>query len=152
MKWIVHCSICLYICTGHIVLPLSPRGQPRGHNFLGGCNGLFITLFLSCPILINHFNPFIFECPALFHFIFECPALLHHTHFSSKPGATPQGGMGAEQFDQRIRNIVPAFTIKVQNIWKYKIRNERKCNKNLKSLQNQTLINACNTCTILGAA
>ena len=31
-----------------------------------GCPGPFITLFLPCPALINHCNPLISECPALF--------------------------------------------------------------------------------------
>ena len=43
--------------------PILPRA-PRGHHFLVGCPSLFITLFLPCPALINHFNH---HCPFLSH-------------------------------------------------------------------------------------
>ena len=84
------------LCAGLIVLPVSPR-VPPGHNFFGDCPGLFITLFLPCPALINHFNPFIFECSALFSLHLQVPRPFYHTHFSLTPV-----GIGAEQFDRRI--------------------------------------------------
>ena len=77
------------LCPGQIGLPPSPA---RGHHFCFGCPGLFITFFLPWPALTNHFNTFIFQCPALFHFIFQSPALFYHTHFSSNNGAARGDG------------------------------------------------------------
>ena len=71
---------------------LIPPGTPRGHHFFGGCPGLFITLFLLSPALINHFNLFIFECPALSSLQFRVPRpFLSHT-LSSDPGAARGDG------------------------------------------------------------
>ena len=70
-----------------------PLGHHRGHHFLGGFPGLFITLFLPCPALINHFNPLIFECPALFSLHFRLPRpFLSHTFFLLPRGCP--GGWG----------------------------------------------------------
>ena len=78
-----------------------PPGYPRGHHFLGGCPGLFITLFLPCATLINHFNPLILECLALFSLHFPVPRpFLSHKCFLWPRGCP--GGIGAEQFDRRI--------------------------------------------------
>ena len=58
-----------------------PR-TPSVTSLFFGCPGLFITLFLPCPALINHFNPLIFECPALFSLHFSVPRpLLSHPYF-----------------------------------------------------------------------
>ena len=70
-----------------------PPGHPQGHHFFKGCPGLLITLFIPCPALYIN---------TLISLFFKCPALIHHTHFSSNPRASPEGEMGAEQFDQRI--------------------------------------------------
>ena len=84
----------LNLCAGQIALP-PPPGQPRRHHFFGGCPGLLITLFFPCPALYKHSN----------HSFFQCHALIYHTHFSSHLKAFP-GGMGAEQFDRRIKTIL----------------------------------------------
>ena len=60
-----------------------PTQHIQWHHFfllLPQSSYYFISTFLA---LINHFNCFIFRCPALFHFILQCPALYYHTHFSS---------------------------------------------------------------------
>ena len=64
-----------------------PHGHPGADITFWGVAAVFNHFFDTLPTLINHFNPFIFECPALFY----------HTHFSSDPGA--------EQFDRRITTI-----------------------------------------------
>ena len=52
---------------------------PPAHHFFG-CPGLLITFYLLCPALFNYFNPFIFQCLALFslHFPVPCPFFLTH--------------------------------------------------------------------------
>ena len=78
-----------------------PTCTPRDIIFLGGCPGLFITLFLPCPALIDHFNPLILECLALFLLHFPVPRpFLSHKCFLWPRGCP--GGIGAEQFDRRI--------------------------------------------------
>ena len=83
-----------------------PRAPPGTSLFLC-CPGLLITSFFPCPAPYSHKN----------HPFFECPALFYHTHFSSDPGAA-RGGMGAEQFDRRIRVVInyTTFMLKVDPI------------------------------------
>ena len=76
-------SVINYVLLIHAPVKLfcphpPPRATPENH-FFGGCPGLFITSFLPCPALINHFNLLILECPPSFHFLFQCPALFYHT-------------------------------------------------------------------------
>ena len=57
--------------------------------------------FLPCPALINHFNPFIFQCLAPFSLHFPVPRpFLSHTFFLWPRGCP--GGGGSEQYDRRI--------------------------------------------------
>ena len=63
---------------------------------------LVALLVLPCPALIYDFNPFIFQCPALFHFIFQCPTFFIIHIFPLTPGLPV--GIGSEQFDRRIIN------------------------------------------------
>ena len=62
---------------------------PEHHFLLVGCPSLLITCFLPYPIIIGHFNRLFSS--ALSFFI---PHIFPPT----------QGGMGAEQFEQRIRS------------------------------------------------
>ena len=68
-----------------------------GYITFFGCPGLLITFFLPCPALINHFNPFIFQCPALFFTPFSSAPPFFMTHIFLLTG-----GVGSEQFDRRI--------------------------------------------------
>ena len=69
-----------------------PPDNPLGITFFG-CPGLFITISLPCLALINHYNSFILQCPALLSLHFAVPRPFYHTHFSSDPGAA-QGVWG----------------------------------------------------------
>ena len=92
---------------------------PRGHHFFGGCPGLFITLFLPSPTLINHFNPFIFECPSLFHFIFQCPALFI-THILTLTPGLPRGGWGQNNLTDTLgKESMHTSLCKEQNVQTY---------------------------------
>ena len=73
-----------------------------GHYFFVGCSWSSYHFFFPCPVLINHCNPFIFQCPALFTSFFNAlPFFI--THICSLTLRLPGGwGMGLEQFDQRI--------------------------------------------------
>ena len=68
--------------------PILPRAPP-GTSLFFSCLDLFITFFLTRPVLINHFNPFIFECPALSLLHVRVPSpFLSHTFWT--PGL-PEG-------------------------------------------------------------
>ena len=59
-----------------------------------GCPGFLITFFLPYPALIYHFNPFIFQCSALFFTpFFSVPPYLMTHSFLLTPG--PPGGRGS---------------------------------------------------------
>ena len=78
-----------------------PPGHPRVHHFFGDCPGLFITLFLPCPALINHFNPFIFHCSFPFSPRFPVPRpFLSHTFFLWPRGCP--GGDGGKTIWEEI--------------------------------------------------
>ena len=52
-----------------------------------------ITLFLSCPALINQFEPFIVQCPALFSLHFSVPfPFLSHPFFIWPRGCSGEDG------------------------------------------------------------
>ena len=72
--------------------PPIPLGHLQRHHFCFGCGGLLITSFLPCPVVMNHFN----------HFPFQCPDLFNHTHFVSDPWAALWTVMSAEQFKRRL--------------------------------------------------
>ena len=91
----------------------SPRAPP-GTSLFFGCPGLFWLYFLPCPALINHFNYFIFQCPAPFSLHFpESRPFLSHTFFLWPRGC--RGGIGAEQFDRRIIPNCPRLLIRYVN-------------------------------------
>ena len=101
-SWIhiaVLCSSLTLYAPVKLFFPHPPQAPP-GTLLIFGCLGLFITLFLPCPVLINHFNPFIFQCPAISSLHFRLPCPFYHKHFSTDLGAA--WGDGAEQFDRRI--------------------------------------------------
>ena len=91
------CKTTLSVYNAPVKLSCThPPWHPRGHHFFG-CPGLLITFFLPCPALINHFNPFIFQCPALFFTPFSSAPPFFMTHIFLLTG-----GVGSEQFDRRI--------------------------------------------------
>ena len=92
------------LCASQIVLLPFPSGPPRGNHFFFGCPGLLITLFLPCPVLINHFSSFIFQCPALFSLHFLVPRPFLSRKFFSDPGAA----RGARAVGGGGRTIWPA--------------------------------------------
>ena len=76
-------ELCL-MRLSHWSAPISPG---TGDITFFGAAPVFLSLLLPCPVQINHFSPFIFECPALFSLHFRVPRpFLSHT-FSSDFGA-----------------------------------------------------------------
>ena len=81
-------SLCRYSNGAYapvkLFCPQHLSGSPGDITFLGAAL-VFITLFLPCPVLINHFTPLILEWSALFSLHFPVPRPFYHTNYSSNP-------------------------------------------------------------------
>ena len=89
-------------CSAPIHLP---PGLPKENHFFC-CPGLFITLLLPYPALVDFLNPFIFQCPVLssLHFAVSRP-FLSHTFFIC-PGLS--GGDGAGGWQNNVTGALQA--------------------------------------------
>ena len=82
------------LCAGQFVLPHLPLPGIPEDITLFVLGPVFLSLyFYLAPRLVNHFNPFICQCPAHFlPFIFKCPALFITPFFHLTLGL-PEGGV-----------------------------------------------------------
>ena len=88
-----------------------PREPPRISLFWRFPQSL-ITSFLPCPALINHFNPLILECPALFSLHFPVPRPFFITQiFPLTPGLpVGDGGRTIRPAHNKVNYCVIYFT------------------------------------------